>query len=436
MRSLEECINWIHSLLPFGVKPGLKRMEWMLDRIGNPEKDLRVIHVGGTNGKGSTVSFMRHILQEEGYTVGTFTSPYIEMFQERISVNGVAIEDEALITSCNRLFPLVEELKNSELGSPTEFEVITTIAFDYFSNTARPDIVLLEVGLGGRLDSTNVLTPLLSIITSIGYDHMHILGNTLEEIASEKAGIIKSNVPVIVASESDSAWETINRVAKERKAQSYRYGSDIAATIDSVTEDEQYFSVQTSSKQFQNLRIQMKGHHQIENAALAIFAIDLLRQNHLYEISDEAIRKGLAKTSWIGRFETVLTTPLVVIDGAHNKEGFKALHQTLQNHYPSRKYRFLIAATQEKDMKELLAPFKESEASFVFTSFQFFRAQQAEILFEQAPVKNKRVVSNWQEEMKYLIEECQKDEMIVVAGSLYFISEVRRYLKDLSRYCL
>ncbi|GAF64090.1 folylpolyglutamate synthase [Bacillus sp. TS-2] len=225
MKKSEEVIDWIHSLLSFGIKPGLKRMEWMLGTLGNPEKKSTFIHIAGTNGKGSTVSYLRNVLQSAGYSVGTFTSPYIECFEERISLNGHPISEEHLVQSAQLIRPLAEELAQTELGSPTEFEVITAIAFNYFAEM-KPDIVLMEVGLGGRLDSTNVLTPIASVITSIGHDHMHILGDTLEEIAFEKAGIIKLDIPVISGVKQKQAQEVIRKVSKQKNAALFQIEED------------------------------------------------------------------------------------------------------------------------------------------------------------------------------------------------------------------
>ena len=175
----QEALDWIHGRLKLGIKPGLKRMEWLMEKLAAPHKELKAVHVGGTNGKGSTVTFLRSILQEGGYTVGTFTSPYIEQFNERISVNGKPISDGELLTLANIIRPLADELDATELGGPTEFEVITAMAFVYFSKINPVDLVIFEVGLGGRFDSTNIVSPLLSVITNIGLDHTNILGGTL-----------------------------------------------------------------------------------------------------------------------------------------------------------------------------------------------------------------------------------------------------------------
>lgn len=187
----EEALNWIHSRLRFGIKPGLTRMEMMMEKLNHPEKQIKTVHIGGTNGKGSTVTYLRNILQQAGLTVGTFTSPYIEQFNERISVNGIAISDEEILVLANKLLPIVEEMDQMEIGGPTEFEIITAMSFYYFAYINKIDIVIYEVGLGGRFDSTNIISPLLSIITSIGLDHTAILGDTYEKSPLKKLALLK-----------------------------------------------------------------------------------------------------------------------------------------------------------------------------------------------------------------------------------------------------
>jgi dihydrofolate synthase/folylpolyglutamate synthase len=400
-------------------------MDWMLERLGNPEHQLKAVHIGGTNGKGSTLSFMRHVLEEAGYNVGTFTSPFIELFEERISLNGKPIDETSLVQCGNRVRPLVEELAETELGSPTEFEVITAIAFDYFANVAKPDIVLLEVGLGGRLDSTNVITPILSVITSIGFDHMHILGATLSDIATEKAGIIKQEIPIVSGVSQNKAQEIIMEKSDNVLADYYQLGVDFHQRLVSVDSTNQQFTYKSNSGSLTNVSIQMPGAHQRENASVAIKALEILREKEYYSISDEHIRKGLAATTWIGRFEQLSETPLLIVDGAHNKEGMESLAQTLKQHYPLKRYRFLVAATKEKDMTILLKPFEQMNASFTFTTFDFFRAADPQVLYEQATVAKKRYETSWPSAFATEVNALEENEMLIICGSLYFISAVR-----------
>lgn len=428
MNNGREVIEWIHSLLPFGIKPGLKRMEWLLKQLHHPEKRIQTIHIGGTNGKGSTVSFMRHALEEAGYQVGTFTSPYIECFEERISVNGQPIDEESLIKCGKIIRPLVEKLAKTELGSPTEFEVITAIAFYYFADMARPDIVLVEVGLGGRLDSTNVISPILSIITSIGFDHMHILGDTLAEITNEKAGIIKENTPLISGVAQEESRDILQKIAKGKKAQYEQLRIHFQEQVQSVNEAEQTFLYTTEEGECIEYTIQMKGPHQRENAAVAIHALKKLARDFHFNINDHAIRLGMKKTTWVGRFEQISDDPFIIIDGAHNGEGMESLAKTLIQHYPHKRYRFVIAATIEKNMRTLLKPFEQSDATFTFTTFDFFRAAQAESLYEQANVPKKKYDVDWKQAIEKEINSLEKNEMLIICGSLYFISEVRRNL--------
>lgn len=430
MQTADEVIEWIHSLLPFGIKPGLKRMEWLLQRLDHPERELAFVHIGGTNGKGSTVSFMHHVLERAHYKVGTFTSPYLECFEERVSVNGQPIAGGHLVACANKLRPLVDELAETELGSPTEFEVITALAFDYFARVAKPDIVLLEVGLGGRLDSTNVVTPLLSIITSIGYDHMHILGESLAEITYEKAGIIKQRCPVISGVRQPEAQAIIKKTADERQSEYEQLGLTFTEELLSVKEEEQCFLFQRKNSKSLEVRIQMAGAHQRSNAAVAIAALQKLSDQFDYSISEQALKEGLAQAKWNGRFERLSNDPLVIIDGAHNKEGFESLAETLKQHYPQKRYKVLLAATKEKDMQSLLTPFAGLDAAFTFTSFDFFRAAAAKSLYEQAEVTAKRYDEKWRRAVADELRLLAVDELLLICGSLYFVSAVRAAWKE------
>lgn len=425
MKNGAEVIKWIQGLLPFGIKPGLERMEWMLERLEQPEKKVKAVHIAGTNGKGSTVSFLRHVLVEAGYKVGSFTSPSIEMFEDRISVNGQAIAEEDLVISAERIRPLVDELSGTELGSPTEFEVLTAMAFDYFAYRSKPDIVLIEVGLGGRLDSTNVLTPILSIITSIGFDHMQILGNTLPEIAAEKAGIIKNGVPVVSGVSAIEAQVVIQATATEQRADLYQLGKDFVESLVTKTEEKQMFTFEQIEQEPFDVTIQMPGPHQRENAAVAICALHVLTTNYHFKVKKQDIQNGLLLTTWPGRFERIQEGPIVVLDGAHNKEGMESLANTLKLHYPSKSYRFLVAATKDKEMSILLQPFIDFKAHFTFTSFDFDRAARGIDLFTQALMPEKRYKEEWEEALTEELRITSDDEILVICGSLYFIARVR-----------
>ncbi|KKI92300.1 folylpolyglutamate synthase [Bacillus sp. SA1-12] len=426
-----EALNWIHGRLKFGIKPGLKRMEWLLTELGHPEKNIPIIHVAGTNGKGSTISYMLHMLIEGGYRVGSFTSPYIETFNERISVNGQPISDQEMLEIANEVKPYVEKIEKTELGGPTEFEIITTMMFLYFGKYNKPDFLLLETGLGGRLDSTNIAEPILSIITTIGYDHMNILGETIAEIAAEKAGIIKHRVPIMTAVENLEAKKVISEVANSMLSEMYSLGTDLNILQKQLHQQGERFTLQTSYSTYKDLVISMKGEHQIKNAALAVSAIDYLIKMDKVKLSDDQLRKGLKGAYWKGRFELVNNNPEVIIDGAHNKEGIDSLLDTLTRHYPDKNIHILFSALKDKDYSQMIARLSSIAASMHFTTFDFPRAATAFELYSACQLKEKTYSESWEKIMDHLLDEYinQKEDLVVVTGSLYFISHIREYCR-------
>ncbi|NUK30765.1 bifunctional folylpolyglutamate synthase/dihydrofolate synthase [Parageobacillus sp. VR-IP] len=429
VRTYEEALEWIHGRLRLGIKPGLKRMEWFMEKLGHPERRIRAIHIAGTNGKGSTVSYLRHILQAAGYSVGTFTSPYVEQFNERISVNGKPIGDKEIVKLVQVIKPLVEELEQTELGAPTEFEVITTMMLYYFGKKNIQDVVLIEAGLGGRLDSTNIIYPILSIITNIGYDHMNILGETLDKIAFEKAGIIKSGVPLITGAEQPEAWTVISEKAASLKAKTYRLGEDFFIVRHVPITDGERFSLETPFSQYPDLKITMFGAHQVQNAALAVMAAEYLRMCYSFLIEKEHIYEGLEKAKWIGRFERVSNKPLIIIDGAHNEEGIHSLVDTVRSHYPDKDIHVLFAALEDKPLDKMIPPLAEIAETITFTSFDFPRAASAEQLAELCDHPNKATADDWKGWMKETKKQKRGDALFLITGSLYFIAEVRKFLK-------
>lgn len=428
--SYEEALHWIHSRLKFGIKPGLKRMQKMMEILGHPEKEIPIIHVGGTNGKGSTVAYLRSIFNEAGYSAGTFTSPFLETFNERISLNGSPISDQAMIDLVNKLKPIVEELEETELGSPTEFEVITAMAFYYFGRTAPPDVLLLEVGLGGKWDSTNIVHPLLSIITTVGHDHMNILGNSISEIAGEKAGIIKEKSPVITGAENPEALRVIREKALEKNAPLFQLNQEIIIQEASALKEREVFSITTPFSSYQNVSIQMTGIHQMKNASLAVVAAEFLNNNGAYLLSEDHIRKGLHKAYWNGRFEIISRVPKIILDGAHNREGVESLVSTLQRHYPGHKIHLLFAALEDKEYSLMVSKLETAADYLYFTSFDFPRAAAAEALYESSGHSKKAIVLDWQNGIEKIAGEMKEDELFVITGSLYFISQVRSFLVE------
>ncbi|MDP7990399.1 bifunctional tetrahydrofolate synthase/dihydrofolate synthase [Bacillus sp. MHSD_36] len=430
IHTYEEAIGWIHSRLKFGIKPGLERMRWMLEELGNPERHIKCVHLAGTNGKGSTLTYMRYMLEDAKYKVGTFTSPYIETFNERISVNGTPIADEEITELVKMVKPIVEKLDETDLGEATEFEIITVMAICYFGKVNFCDVVLFETGLGGRFDSTNVIHPVLTIITNIGHDHMHILGNTLGEIAYEKAGIIKSGVPVITGVQDEEALQVIQKVAKEKHANVYEMDNHFTALHKQSSEDGEQFDFTCPFASFEDVRISMKGSHQVGNAALALMAIIYVKTYLSFLIEEEEIRTGLQEAYWIGRFEKLKSNPDVIIDGAHNPEGIESLVKTVESHYKGKNVIVLFTALGDKELHNMVGQLETIADEIIFTTFAFDRAISADKLASYSKKESKLVFENWKEAIDTKIEMIGENDVFIITGSLYFISEVRKYIRE------
>ncbi|KAB2338730.1 bifunctional folylpolyglutamate synthase/dihydrofolate synthase [Cytobacillus depressus] len=428
----EEAVSWIHSRLRLGVKPGLKRMEWMMEKLNHPDRRMKSVHIGGTNGKGSTVTYLRSILQEAGYAVGTFTSPYFEQFNERISLNGVPISDEEIVRLANDIYPLAVELEKTDLGGPTEFEIITAMAFQYFGNVNPVDIVLFEVGLGGRFDSTNIVLPILSIITNIGLDHTGILGDTHAAIAFEKAGIIKPGISIVTAVKQEEAINVIKEKAAEMKSPIYLLGEQMAIKAHHSTEKGEVFTLKSPYKEWDNLEISMAGKHQTENAALAVMAAEVLNKFYAFLIEDEHIYTGFQKAYWPGRFEIISLKPTIVIDGAHNEEGISALVSELNNRYKNNKISLIFTALADKKLDKMIMKLDAIADKITFVEFNYPRAAQAESLFDMSKNSNKTFNKDWKSAIEENISAQKEDEVLVITGSLYFLSEMKPYLMKLA----
>ena len=423
IHTYEEALEWIHGRLKLGIKPGLKRMEWMMEKLDHPERRLKAVHVGGTNGKGSTVEMIRSILQEAGYHVGTFTSPYIEQFNERISVNGKPISNEEIVQLTNVIKPLAEELENTEWGGPSEFEVITAMAIYYFAKIRPVPLVIFEVGMGGRFDSTNVIIPILTVITNIGMDHMEYLGDTVEKIAFEKAGIIKNGIPVITAVHQEDALAVIQNKSKTGRSSLYRLGKEFSVEhVASVPEGEK-INLSSVLGSWDHLIVGLKGVHQVENAALALMAASYLKTFFSFLIEEEHIRDGLKNAFWPGRMEVLSEKPLVMMDGAHNPDGIKALTETIRQRYSEYKLTILFAALKTKKIDDMVRSLEEIADELVFATFDFPKAAGQE---EFSGCNGTYIGEGWPSFFKEKTASLQENEMLMITGSLYFLSEVKK----------
>jgi dihydrofolate synthase/folylpolyglutamate synthase len=435
-----EALDWLHGLQRFGQKPGLERMQWMLEELDHPERRLAFVHVAGTNGKGSTCAYLAQMLREAGYNVGSFTSPYLLDFRERIRYNDSFISEADLLSLANEVKPLAERCAEStEFGSPTEFEVITLIAILYFANITRPAVVIWETGLGGRLDSTNVVYPLVSVITNVGLDHTEVLGDSLEAIAREKAGIIKPGVPVVTGERRPEIVALFQEKARATKSSLYQIGYHF--DVEQVEEQlgEQTIRYRSLHRRHEaEYRLPLNGAHQSVNAAVALMTIDVLSNFFSFLLEEEEITRGLQQTRWPGRLEIVSSRPMIVLDGAHNREGMEALASSLQKLTPAgTRLHLLVSALADKplvQMAEALKPLEENVGKIHLTSFDFPRAASLEQLrdsfltggWEAARID---AVADWRSFLQTWFTNRPADEQdwLVVCGSLYFISHVRAY---------
>ncbi|MFD2705182.1 bifunctional folylpolyglutamate synthase/dihydrofolate synthase [Salibacterium lacus] len=425
MQTYKEALSWLEELSARGIRPGLDRVRMMLEGIGNPERRLKNIHVGGTNGKGSTTAFLKEPMKEADLVCGTFTSPYVHEFRERIAVNGEPISEEDFLKSAQAVRPVVDSVAKTPFGPPTEFEVLTVIAAHYFAFSAHPDVVVWEVGLGGRLDSTNAVHPMITIITNVGHDHQAILGDTIEEIAREKAGIIKSGVPVITCDTNPAVTEILEETAEDARTRLYRIDRDFHVTEAEAESSGSTFSFQSILNHIPDVNISMLGRHQTKNAAAALMAFRYLMLYYALPVDEEHIRRGLQKAYWIGRMDYRETTPPLLLDGAHNKEGMESLAEALEDHFPERPLHLIVGMTQEKDPAVLLEPLKTLPIqSAAAADFDFFRAASAEETAAKSPVPDTKAFPDWQTAWENVQQKASPGDLVVASGSLYFISEI------------
>ncbi|MBA4496141.1 bifunctional folylpolyglutamate synthase/dihydrofolate synthase [Paenactinomyces guangxiensis] len=429
----EEVFHWMEHRCVRTIQPGLERMEWILNRIDHPERRCKFIHIAGTNGKGSTAAMISSVLREAGYPTGLFISPYVTNWNERIQFDGEPIAESSFVHWANFLRPLADEMAEHGPGAPSPFEFWTLIAICYFAYEASPWFIVWETGLGGRCDSTNVVYPLVSVITHIGFDHKDWLGETIAEIAREKAGIIKAGVPVVCGSENKEALAVITEQAKQKNSSLYVIHKNFQAEPKTATPNGQRFHFTNAYGTLSDLEIPLVGEHQIRNAGTALMALEVLRQHYATVLEREHIEQGLKKTSWPGRLEKVSDQPLIVLDGAHNPDGIHSLVSSVRQLYTYDHLILMVAMMRDKDITEMIQPLLPLAHQVIATQVQDLpRALPAEELAQQVrqlnPELSVQSASTAEEGLRLMKKKAGEKDLLLITGSLFLISEVRPLL--------
>ncbi|MCX8083012.1 MAG: bifunctional folylpolyglutamate synthase/dihydrofolate synthase [bacterium] len=421
MKTLPE-IEFLNTLTDFGIKLGLDKTRYLLKKFGSPHKIYPSILIAGTNGKGSVARTLANILTTAGYKTGLYTSPHLVYLGERIKIDGIDIKEEELLEKIRQLQRILTDQPYHLY--PTYFEALTSLAFSYFADK-KIDILVCEVGMGGRFDATNVLPSFLEIITRIGLDHMQYLGNTYEEIANEKAGIIKEATYVVSARQKRPAEEVIVRKAREKNTKLYYEGKDFYARRVLVSTEHQIFNFY-GERVYKGIKTPLQGRHQISNMAVVVQSAIILKKMG-FNIPDEAIYKGIETTFWPCRFQIVRKDPYIIIDGAHNPDGIKSLLNTLSDLFPHKKFSFLIGILKDKDWQKMLARITKSKniENIVFTRPDNERAIEPHILARFILKKNTGIKIDIIEVPREAVKYITKSKgNWCICGSLYLCGDI------------
>ncbi|MBE6050796.1 MAG: bifunctional folylpolyglutamate synthase/dihydrofolate synthase [Clostridium sp.] len=429
----KEAMDYIHKVGNFGSNYGLERTLRLLEHLNSPEKRIKFIHVAGTNGKGSTTAMITRLLREKGFKVGMYTSPFLEEFEERIQIDGNNIPKDILGNLMDEVKDAVDKVIEEGYNHPTEFEIITCLMFLYFFRE-KVDYAVIEVGLGGRLDSTNVITPMVSVIASISFDHTNLLGNTLREIAGEKAGIIKKGVPVVTYPQEKEALEVLEAKAKEMNSRLYIVSEDDGKLLEVCDEERIFQKVQVK---FGNDTIDMKlpllGEHQITNMLVALKTYEVLSNIEGFEISTNEIQEAISKVTWIGRLETMKRNPLLVIDGAHNIQGIRSLRANVEKYFKYKNIYLLLGILADKQVEEMVQEITPMAKKVYALTPHSDRAELAGDLKKVIDKYNDNCIAleSYKEALELALKEADKEDLILVSGSLYMIGDMRKLIRQL-----
>ncbi len=433
----QAALNFIHGRPRFKKRPTLERMEAFLAALGHPEQGLPVIHVAGTNGKGSVVAMTRAMLAQSGLTVASFTSPFITRFNERIAIDGQPISDADLVKYTRQLAPVVAELDAARPeGGPVEFEIDLALALLYFRDR-QPDAVILEVGIGGKWDSTNVIAaPVATAIVTVGYDHMALLGDTLAEIAAQKAGIIKPGRPVISGRLPAVAQAVVDQQAAKLGSRQLKFGRDFAASNQIPGALYPKLAYRGPGLGHFGARLGLAGAYQVENAAVALALTTTFLEETDRLLQAAALKQGLATVSWPGRMEVVNSEPLMLLDGAHNLPGIQALVKTIEAEFADRQVYLLVGILADKQAELMLGELASlKNAHLYLTPFAGPSANRpsADLATLAAGINTRypvTAVDDWRLGLYKISQEAGADDVILITGSLYFVSEARNYLEN------
>jgi len=400
----------------------LDRMSQALALFNHPENQFPSLHIAGTNGKGSTAALLHNILRQAGYRTALYTSPHLESFTERIRIGQEEIPQAEVVSLADEIWQ-----RTAAANLPlTFFEFITVMAFVYFARN-RVDVAVIEVGLGGRLDATNLVTPLVSLITTISKDHEAYLGPDELSIAREKGGIIKPKIPVVCGRMSEPVVKLLREIAQAVDSPAYFLGTAFSFLL----KNERLFDYIGIKQNLSDLAVALRGRHQLANAALALAALELLSKH--FPVPEAALRRGLETVRWPGRLEVMSERPLVILDGAHNPEGVHALADELLELRQGRKIRLLFATMADKEWQLMLATLAKLADEMIFTRVAMERSADPELLAKTIPIPvPNRVIQDSQTALAALLDSAQPDDIVVVAGSLYLLGEVRPLLAKAS----
>lgn len=430
----QESLAYLDSLGKFGIRLGMERIEGLLRELGNPEQQIKTIHVTGTNGKGSVSSMITNILLAANLKTGKFTSPHLVKYNERITINGQDIDDDSFAD----LLTIVKTAADSVVANgvceqPTQFEILTAAAFLYFA-LENVDYAVIEVGMGGLWDSTNVITPIVSVITNVSLDHTDHCGKTVERIAMQKAGIIKENVPVVTAAEGDDALGPIKAVAMFKQAKLYIYGRAFWGTEVESSMEGQTFTLHAGEYYSSDYSIRLPGEHQIANTSVAIVAAKLVSKQD-DRINELALHIGVANTVWPGRLERIAQAPDVILDGAHNPAGAEALRKALDKYYPEGKRIFVLGMMGDKDMTGVISRLiRPMDIVYTVKADDGARAAAAEELAGFVGVQA-LAMSSLADAYEAAVSRADSDSVVCICGSLYLVGNFKNLLLNVKAGC-